>query len=258
MRQKTIKYFLGFALFLFTACNVEIPGEIIQPTELEALLYDYHLVQVMSTEAEGGEYKRRLYANFIFDKHNVSKEHFDSSMMWYARNPKYLHSIYMSLYDKLDAEVAQLAGEKYLTKAERELLNRDTVNLWIDENIFLMSSSPFMNRRCFAYDADTTFVDGDSISFAAGIHFISPDKSSNATVHLALVVEYKDNTYSSTGTTVVNDGYYSLELPRNPLSGIKKLSGHIYYMPSDSVADERLLVGNISLLRIHPPVSVEE
>ena len=51
MRQKTIKYFLGFALFLFTACNVEIPGEIIQPTELEALLYDYHLVQVMSTEA---------------------------------------------------------------------------------------------------------------------------------------------------------------------------------------------------------------
>ena len=258
MRKKTIKYFLGFVLLLLTACNVGIPGDIIQPSELEALLYDYHLVQVMSSEAEGGEYKRRLYANFIFNKHNVSKEHFDSSMMWYTRNPKYLHSIYLSLYDKLDAEVAQLAGEKYLTIAEREQLNRDTVNLWSDAKVMLLSSSDYMNRICFAYDADTTFVSGDSISFAATVHFVSPDSEHGSTAHMALLVEYKDKTLSSTGTTVDKDGYYCLELPRNRASEINKVSGHIYFIPSDEVADERLLAGNISLLRIHPPVVSEE
>ena len=257
MIQKTIKYILCATLFLLVSCNVEIPKDIIQPAELEALLYDYHLVQAMSTDAEGGEYKRRLYAGYVFGKHNVTKEHFDSSLMWYARNPKYLHSIYSSLYDRLDAEIALMTGERKLAKSEKDMLNKDTLDLWCEERIMLLSSSPFMVRKAFAYDADSTFVVGDSISFAAAVHFVCPGDEPSSSAHIALVVEYKDNTSSSAGATITQDGYYTLEVPRNATAAIKALSGHIYYM-SDSLSGERLLVGGLSLKRIHPAAAAEE
>ena len=258
MIQKIIKYILCAPLLLLASCNVEIPGDIIQPKELEALLYDYHLVQAMSSEAEGGEYKRRLYADFVFNKHNVSKEHFDSAMMWYARNPKYLHSIYISLYDRLDAEVAQMTGEKRYADKQTNELNRDTVNLWSGEKIILLSSSALTARTTFAYEADTTYIVGDSISFGAVMHFVSPNKNPDATAHIALVVEYNDGTHASVGETVYNNGYYSLQLPRNTRAEIKKVSGHVYFAPKKDECDDRLLVGAISLMRIHPSLPVEE
>ena len=258
MKKASLKCFLSFILLLLVACNVEIPKDIIQPAELETLLYDYHLVQAMSSDADGGEYQRRLYADFVFDKHNVSKEHFDSSMMWYTRNPKYLHTIYTKLYDKIDAELAVMSGEKHLTDAEINRLNGDTGDLWSDTKILLLSSSPYFGRKTFSYEADTTFVDGDSISFGAAVHFIAPDRKNNSSAHMALVVEYNDSTRASSGTTIEKDGYYAVDVPRYQTSGIKKISGHIYFMPEDSVNDERILVGNLSLMRIHPQTVVDE
>ena len=258
MIQKTIKCILCATLFMLVSCNVEIPKDIIQPAELEALLYDYHLVQAMSVDAEGGEYKRRLYADYVFGKHKVTKEHFDSSLMWYSRNPKYLHSIYSSLYDRLDTEIAVMTGERKLANSEENMLNRDTLDLWSEERIILLSSSPFMGCKTFAYEADTTFVVGDSISFAATVHFVSPGDEPSSSAHIALTVEYKDDTRSSAGTTIKHDGCYTLELPRNKNAGIKALSGHIYYTPGDSLANERLLVGGLSLKRIHPAAEDED
>ena len=187
MMQKRIKYpLLSLLLFLLASCSVEIPKDIIQPSQLEALLYDYHLVQAMSTDASD-EYKRRLYAAFVFDKHTVSKEYFDSSMMWYARNPKYLHKIYNTLYDKIDAEIALMSGEKRIANVEVNPLSGDTVDLWSDAKVMLLTSSPYFRRKTFAYEADTTFVDGDSIAFSAVLHFISPEGKPKAQAHIALL-----------------------------------------------------------------------
>jgi hypothetical protein len=258
MMQKRIKYpLLSLLLFLLASCSVEIPKDIIQPSQLEALLYDYHLVQAMSTDASD-EYKRRLYAAFVFDKHKVSKEYFDSSMMWYARNPKYLHKIYNTLYDKIDAEIALMSGEKRMANVEVNPLSGDTVDLWSDAKVMLLTSSPYFRRKTFAYEADTTFVDGDSIAFSAVLHFISPEGKPKAQAHIALLAEYADSTSSATGLTIDKDGYYVVELPRNSASSIKKVSAHLYFMPSDSADDERLLVGALSLVRIHPEAKVEE
>ena len=258
MIHKITEYVLCAMLLLLVSCNVGIPKDIMQPSELEALLYDYHLVQAMSTDAEGGEYKRRLYADYVFGKHNVTKEHFDSSLMWYARNPKYLHTIYSSLYDRLDTEIALMTGERKLAKRDKDILNSDTLDLWNDERIMLLSSSPFMGRKSFAYQADTTFVPGDSISFGATLHFVAPRRDVGASAHMALLVEYKDSTFASSGATITKDGHYTLEIPRNSGSRIKSVSGHIYFMPKENGADERVLVGAVSLKRIHPVAAAED
>ena len=37
-------------IILFASCQVKTPKDIIQPDKMEALLYDYHIVQAMGNE----------------------------------------------------------------------------------------------------------------------------------------------------------------------------------------------------------------
>ena len=92
MKCGVAKYLLLLFLVVLTGCNKKIPRDIIQPSEMKELLYDYHLANVMSNEVGGNkDYEQKLYALYMFDKHGVTKEKFDSSMVWYTRNPKHLY-----------------------------------------------------------------------------------------------------------------------------------------------------------------------
>ena len=98
-----MKRFLGYILFvaplLLFSCEVKMPEDIIPPTKMEALLYDYHLVQSMSSEYASDDYKEKLYFAYVFDKHNVTQEEFEHSMQWYNRYPKHMKKIYANSRD---------------------------------------------------------------------------------------------------------------------------------------------------------------
>ena len=74
----------------------------------------------------------------------------------------------------------------------------------------------------------------------------------------ALVVEYADSTYSSGGVSIVRDGRYAIELPRNSESLVKRINGYIYYADDDELQRARMLVGDISLTRIHPQINNDD
>lgn len=260
MKCGVAKYLLLLFLVVLTGCEKKIPRDIIQPSEMKELLYDYHLANVMSNEVGGNkDYEQKLYALYMFDKHGVTKEKFDSSMVWYTRNPKHLYDIYSSLYNRLDAEVALLSGEKVVKKSDKNKMLKDTVNLWIDEKVLLFSSAQYMQKRVFAYESDSTYALGDSISFAMNVHFIKPMEADVAPrAQAALVVEYADSTYSSGGVSIVRDGRYAIELPRNSESLVKRINGYIYYADDDELQRARMLVGDISLMRIHPQINNDD
>ena len=49
-RMKKLLFHLTLVLCLLTACKSSIPGEYIQPSEMEAVLYDYHQTLAVMTE----------------------------------------------------------------------------------------------------------------------------------------------------------------------------------------------------------------
>lgn len=252
MKNSVCKYILPLLLPLLVACEVKIPDNIIQPDKLEALLYDYHLMQAMGVDA-GNDYKRKLYADYIFEKHGTTKEIFDSSMVWYSRNPKYLYDIYGTMHDKLAIEVDILSGEKNNTRKEEPTfdINADTVNLWQGVRVELLSSTPLKNRLTFCLEADSSYHRGDSIALMADILFISPkDKNISQKAYAAVMLEYADSTFAASGMEITDAGHYIVGVERNLENEIKTVRGYVYYADSDSLAESKVLLGNISVMRI--------
>lgn len=257
MKHTVVKYsLLSMLMLLLVACEVKYPKNIIQPDKMEALLYDYHLVQVMSTDVSGSEYKRKLYAEYVFDKHGVTKELFDSSMVWYTRNPKHLYDIYVSLEKTLLAEVGQKEEVKNTTAVALSStveMNGDIVNLWQGPSLTLLSATPIMNRISFSYDADSTYYAGDSVVMEMNVLFIpSKDEELKQFAHTAMMVEYEDGLYNSVGCMINTSGRHTLSVPRNYDSMIKSIRGYVYYTDNSSSARARMIIDKFAVTRLHP------
>ena len=100
--SRIIKILSVLFLLAIVACEVKRPEYILPPERMEAFLYDYHLVQSMSGEYSSSSNKEKLFYDYVFKKHGITKEQFDTAMIWYNRYPKHLQGIYESLEKKLE------------------------------------------------------------------------------------------------------------------------------------------------------------
>lgn len=257
MFGRVVIRFVAFLLILLsTGCEVKIPEGVIKPADMEPLLYDYHLAQSMSKEVIGAEHKKKLYSEYVLEKHGYTVEQFDSSMVWYSRYPRYLYDIYASLHKRLDAEVQSMSdetegvAEKILADID---VQGDTVNLWRGNKTQLLSATPFGNRFLFHCEADTTFEQGDSIAFDFNVGFANAgDTTVLQQAYMAMVVEYDDSTYAANGCSFSKSGHRSLSVNRNFDSNIKDIRAFVYYTDNDTLLRSRMLLSEIKILRMHP------
>ena len=92
-------------VLIVSACKVKRPDSGISESEMENLLYDYHIAKAMGENMPGGEnYKKALYVEAVFKKYGTTEEVFDSSMVWYTRNTKILSEIYEKVNKRLKAQ----------------------------------------------------------------------------------------------------------------------------------------------------------
>lgn len=250
-----------FFLFTFVSCEVKMPDYVIPPQRMEAFLYDYHLVQSMSGMYASDDYKEKLYYSYIFNKHNIEKSSFDSSMQWYNRYPKHLRRIYESLEARLNIEVEKLNAEKNLVEEGVSLdavsLAADTVDLWTSSRLKLLSSTPLSNKLSFSFTVpeDTSFVKNDSLSFSFVAYFLKQDASLvSQSAYASIRLDYDDGTVFTDALSVDSVGSYSLSAPRYPDSRLKSMSGFVYYTDDDTTSVSEILLSELSVVRIHKPV----
>ncbi len=255
MKRFFVKALFFLLLPLFVACKVEIPDWVIKPSKMEDFIYDYHLVQVMTSDQMATSYEKKLQMKYVFEKHGITKEQFDSSMVWYTRYPKRLVKIYANLEERTKQELESMgdgaAAVEDIMRNEKMLA--DTVDLWNTSRVRLLSSSPLNNRITFNFASDTTYVKGDSILFSFTAKHLRGDMEAlSHSAHAALVVEYDDDSFSTSGVSLVADSTFSLAVERNYASDIKSLHGFVYYSDNDTLCTSKLLLGNITVKRIHP------
>ena len=252
-KKAIISLFTLLLVLMCVSCEVRRPKGIIAPEVLEAILYDYHLAQIMANDATGLQYKKKLYAEYVFKKHGCTQAEFDSSMVWYARNPKHMYDVYASLCNRIDAELAMMEQEELVAASLTAIpMEGDTVDLWNGIRIELLSATPYKNKLYFECDADSTFVTGDSIVLSMNSRFIACDSTVTQQAYMAMLLEYEDSASVSNGYNVV-DGAHTLTFNRDSERAIKSIRAFVYYTDDDSLCSSRLLLGNIKLLRIHPP-----
>lgn len=259
MRSSAVKIVLFLLLLPFVSCKVDVPENILPPDKMEAVLYDYHLTGSMTTTFASVTYKEKLMYSYVYAKHGITKEVFDSSLVWYNRYPKHIKRIYENLESRLQAEIDVLKLHEGMNYKNVDLglanLTDSVAELWTGHPVKLLSATPLMNKVQFSFDVpkESSFVAGDSLSFSFDATFLPRNVCDvRQNVYAALTLEYGDGKYYVTGESVCETGAFVLAVPRNNDSRLKSMSGYVYYFDNDSLSGSHVLLSDISLKRLQP------
>ena len=232
-------------LAFLTSCGKEIPDEIIQPKKMERVLYDYHLMLSLSDNSKSTE--REANKNYIFQKHDITKADFDSSMVWYTRETKELMTIYENLNKRFKREYEHTARllESREDTDSRTFASGDTVDVWIKENLLWFTKAPLNNLQTFEIKADTTFREKDAFYWNMDYCFFAEGEAI-----MGLNVVYENDSVIGMTKSVTQSGPQSIYLHTDSTFNIKTLNGFIY-VPENQDKKPNILVHHISLTRYH-------
>lgn len=236
-------------VFIGVSCGKHIPDDIIQPSDMEELLYDYHLALTMGNDLSYSDrYKRESYKNYVFNKHGVTEAEFDSSMVWYTRNSKELTDIYKNLQKRYEMAEEQMKSE--LNKRSGQIsvsLSGDSVDVWSDRNLYWLTTSPLTNRLMFDLKADTTFHDKDILVFEADYSFLAYEKNTAQAV-VSLKITFKNDSTLAMSKIINKSGNEQLVLKPDSAYEYKSINGFVYFSNPDTV-DASIIINNIKLVR---------
>lgn len=241
------KWTLLACLTLLTSCGKEIPNDIIQPQEMEKILYDYHLSMGMSNNQKNTE--RAAQKNYIFQKHGVTEAEFDSSMVWYTRESKELMTIYENLDKRFNREynhVEQLLLSREEANAHMPI-SGDTVDIWRKAKMYWMTKYPLNNQLVFEITGDTTYHQRDSFIWNMDYIFLSPGEAI-----MGMNIVYENDSVIGTTQVIKESGSQSIHLYTDSTYAIKMLNGFIH-IPNDSICTPNILIHKLSLTRYHRP-----
>lgn len=249
---------IGLVVMLVSmvACGKKVPSEIIQPGEMENLLYDYHIAATMSSSLPYDEnYKREAYQEYIFQKHHVTRAEFDSSMVWYTRNAIELADIYKRIQFRLEKEEEYMKIQ--VAKRDNQIdvsMSGDTVDVWQDRTLYWLTASELTNRLSFDLKADTTFKPNDAMELVADFHF-TPIACPAAGKRAVMALRFQFDNDSVQGATriVTTSGTQRLYVRPDSAFQLKSVDGFVYYSQKDAGADGGVLVNKIRLMRYHRP-----
>lgn len=248
---------------LLLSCQVKMPEDVLPPDKMEVVLYDYHMTQSMALSLATADYKEKLMYTHVYDKHGITKEMFDSSLVWYNRYPRHMKRIYANIENRLNREIDELAAIRGLQNETVDISVVDftagNAELWTGHPVKMLSSVPHANKVAFSFETpkDSSFMAGDSLVFSFNAEFLS-DRTGDVKqeAYAAITLVYNDGSYDVSGLSIDEAGHYALAEVRNYRTRISSVSGYIYYFDNDSSKTSVMLLDRLSLRRLHPVKNV--
>ena len=241
------RWILIACLALLSSCGNEIPDEIIQPSKMEKVLYDYHLTLGMSENSKNTEKEARK--KYVFQKHGITAADFDSSMVWYTRESQELMGIYENLNKRFKREYEHV--ERLLESREeintRSFASGDTVNIWMKEDILWFTKAPLNNKLTFEIKVDTTFHQRDAFDWNMDWYFMAEGEAI-----IGLNVIYDNDSVIGITKSITESGSQSIYLHTDSAYNIKSLNGFVY-VPQNQAKQPNILLHKINLTRYHMP-----
>lgn len=243
-------WYIGLLLScLVVSCGKQIPSDVIQPSQMEEILYDYHLSVSMTNNLTSAEYyKKKAYQDYIFKKHAVTEAEFDSSMVWYTRHTGELAAIYSNLSERYKKE-KQRIEMSLNARGEEEYISLpgDTVDAWPYRKLFWLTDNPFNNLFVFEIEPDSNFHLKDAFLWKANYTFLS-----EGSVIMAMNVQYDNDSIIGQSKHINASGMDSLYLHTDSAYQIKKING-FFYLSGDSIQKPNVLINEVSLTKYHAP-----
>lgn len=235
---------------ILAGCKPSVPDDFLQPDEMEAVLYDYHLADAMAAQTDNYGYYQVLYRESALRKHGITSAEFDSSMVYYMRHTERLHDIYESLADRLrDESIALGTSESDINKFSGASTSGDTINLWNgDKSLVLMPLAPY-SVYSYSVVADSSFRAGDSFVLSFRTNFIYQDGMRDGAA--VLVVKYANDSVASQFTRVSSSSSYSMRINNDGNLKVKEVKGYFLLNSGSGVGSKSSTLKLMSVYDIH-------
>lgn len=247
MYRKIHGLILAMGLLVITGCGDQIPDEVIQPKQMEDILYDYHLSLGMSTNLSYTDgYMKTSYMNYIYQKHAITEAEFDSSMVWYTRHTGELATIYNNLSERFRKE-KQHVSMFLEARQENDFVSMpgDTVSVWPYRTLYWLNSTPLHNLFTFELKADSNFHPKDAFLWKANYTFLAEGQAT-----MALNVLFDNDSVVGRSKQIITSGMDSIYLHTDSAYNIQSIQGFIY-LKADSSDVASLLVNELSMTKYH-------
>ena len=210
---------------LVVSCKPTIPSEYIQPSEMEDMLYDYHISMAMVNREGYTDVKQKAYKLAVMKKYDVSEEKFDRSLQYYMRHTEKLHDIYVDLTKRLENEArSQGASEGELAQYGNITSKGDTTDIWRGKRSLVLSPYAPVDRETFEIKADTAFHKGDRLLMSFDSQFIIQDGMRDAII--MMVVTYTNDSIITQYQHITSDSRNTLTIDTSDSLRIKNIRGY--------------------------------
>ena len=252
-RRISLVLFLVF-MCLLTGCKPQIPSQYLEPDEMEAILYDFHVMTSMTSVHydKKTDYNKHLYMTEILEKHQVSQAVFDSSLVYYCTHAELLKSVYQNLSTRLEEQVLALGastGEMNKYSGYSEI--GDTANIWKQNTEYMLIPIPPYNRIDFQIQSDSIFAAGDVLQLHFMTNFVYQSGTKDAVMYMA--VTYDNDSVASYRNQVYMSGLSQLRVTTDHRHKIKSLKGFIYLDKGsdDNNTMKLMFINGVQLIRFH-------
>lgn len=244
-------YCICLLVWVVVGCEVKKPDGVISESQMEDLLYDYHIAQALGENIPYSEnYKKAIYTEAVFRKHNTTEAAFDTSMVWYTRNTEILSKMYERITKRFKTE--QNAINHLIAirdKKPKTTLPGDSIDIWSDFRMIQLMGLPLSDKLTFTIPADTNFKKRDTLLWEVRYHFLEGKPNKAHAAIMAMQIVYENDSIIGHTKKVYTSGIQRIRLQSDTLGMIKEVRGFIYYQGNKK--PKTLLADKISLMRYH-------
>lgn len=248
-----ILFVIGVLVASLFSCKPSIPSDIISESDMENILYDYHIATTLA--AQNNSYNRDKFYADILKKYDVTQAEFDSSMIYYTRHYRYLESMYAHIEQRLEKQALAMGGSvQDLNSMGEGFSSTDTTNVWAEASSILFLKYPPYNVHQFEVKLDTAFKPGDKYLLSFDTEFLSQGGRRDFIALLAMRLANDSVVCSSQHFS--SPMHASMIIDDTERQGIKELYGLFTFTtdPTDILpAANLVLARNIKLVRMHTP-----
>lgn len=229
MLTKKVKYLFFFVIFtgLF-ACSR--PDDVLSSGDMEDLLVDMHMLDG-TLAAKSGTYTERekvYYYNALLLKYHITKEQFDSSLVYYTKNPKAFDRIYSHILQRLKKIDEDVQTGKYQPVIPDSLLNKPVIyNLWMQPVNYVFTAESPRQKLPFVI-RDPSLMTKDVYELYFYLRIAPSDSSPN---HYTIIkIHYADGVVDSLRCQTVNDSILrriKMRIRASHLQRVDSLTGYI-------------------------------
>jgi len=245
MRNKAAKYGIALvAIIIFAACS-KVPKHILSEKDMQKVMTDMMMAESMiGTDYQsyrGDTVKLALYES-VFAKHRISRELYDSSLVWYGQNL----DIYMKVYDRVLTDINKMIADLGDVQADAApTSNSDSINIWPRRSSLILQPGQPFNGVVFDIKPTSNYSSGSSFVLGLRVWGINKEMSFTPEIRLSAV---QPDTIITTNLKIKEDGYYQTIVTTPPTKQIRRVYGYIW-MDEKENSYHKIYIDSLNLMK---------